>query len=416
MGEQDNKSVLYYNRPLAKSTPKEVYSKNSQILIAWYKNCLQEAYVNGLLKNLNESIAIKIDLTKIGKTKGLSLSALSNFKKRVYRDAEEFLMSNNPAIYVEDVTNEKGVKEKRLLNIFAGLDISQNGELTIHSSPPFQKYYISNVLAHPELQVGIEFYLLAKSQYSEGVLELILACIADRRADNQIESSFDLSIPLATMREKVPTKNDSAKTNTYMKLVVKKAVEDINANPASPIRINDIQTVKGPRGVILDVVFSVEFTEAVRTSPPFTTYATNDFIDPITKCPSMDYVLGRLDAMHVSEVTINKAKKKPLPLVAACLMYTLSKGGNPALFNTAVNNWRAEKSIQEYASDVRLYHPELMDDVIASIIGSGDPVPMPLAKTLDFTVEDVEDDEIRHVALSIRRKIQQRDTQDAVSC
>ena len=414
MGEQDNKSVLYYNRPLAKSIPKEVYSKNSQILIAWYKNCLQEAYVNGVLKNLNESIAIKIDLTKIGKTKGLSPSALSNFKKRVYQDAEEFLMSNNPAIYVEDVINADGVKEKRLLNIFAGLDISQNGELTIHSSPPFQKYYISSVLAHPELQVGIEFYLLAKSQYSEGVLELILSYIADQRAHNHIESSFEISIPLSTMREKVPTKNDSAKTNTYMKLVVKKAVEDINANPASPIRITNTDTVKGPRGVILDVVFSGEFTEAVRTSPPFTTYATDGFVDPITRCPSMEYVLGRLDAMHVSAVTINKAKKKPLPLVAACLMYTLSKGGNPALFNTAVNNWRAEKSIQEYASDVRLYHPELMDDVIASIIGAGDPVPMPLVKPLDFSMDDIDDPDIKSMAYSIKKKIQQRDKEEAI--
>ena len=37
------------------------------------------------------------------------------------------------------------------------------------------------------------------------------------------------------MREKVPTKNDAAKTNTYLKLVVKKAVEDINANPFASV-------------------------------------------------------------------------------------------------------------------------------------------------------------------------------------
>lgn len=234
MNNTNSKTRLYYNQPLAKSIPKEVYSKNSQILIAWYKNCLQEAYVRGVLTNLNESLSITVDVAQIGRLKGLSPSALTNFKTRMFDEAKEFLMNNNPAIYIE--VEENGIRKKKLINVFAGTEISETGELTIHSSSFFQQYYISTVLAHPELQIGLEFYLLAKSQYSAGLLELLTSVIVDRRnSDNQISASYNIILPFDIVREKVPPKSPSMIKSNYVKRVINQAIADINKNPSSPI-------------------------------------------------------------------------------------------------------------------------------------------------------------------------------------
>ncbi len=370
LNNTNSKTRLYYNQPLAKSIPKEVYSKNSQILIAWYKNCLQEAYVRGVLTNLNESLSITVDVAQIGRLKGLSPSALTNFKTRMFDEAKEFLMNNNPAIYIE--VEENGIRKKKLINVFAGTEISETGELTIHSSSFFQQYYISTVLAHPELQIGLEFYLLAKSQYSAGLLELLTSVIVDRRnSDNQISASYNIILPFDIVREKVPPKSPSMIKSNYVKRVINQAIADINKNPSSPIKIDNFELVKKNK-IITDLIFDVSFTDATRAVPPFPTFFLPGLVDPISKCPSMEYCLGRLDAMGVSPTIINQAKKKPTPLVAAALMYTLSKGGSPRLFNTAMNNWAAKKSIEEYANEVMIYHPELMDDVITSMINHDD--------------------------------------------
>lgn len=363
---ENEQLLLQFNRPLAKSIPDRSFSKNEQMFFSWVKNGLQELYYTGQLKEDDSPAKITVDLNEVVERRGLTGSNATMFKQRLIAEIKKMFEKSVPSIWVVDY-DEKGVLGRLVMAICDSIFISDN-VITAVSGLSFQKYYISRVLSHPELQVHIDFYLQSKCQYSEGILNLLLAYITDMRLkEGEIKKEYRIVLSYEDIYERVPPRKGKYAPGDYKIKVIDKSINDINGNPASPLSILSTEYVRGAHNTITAYIFNVRFTDASRDFPPFVTYSNAEYIHP-NGFPFPEYVFARLKKMGVANSTIAKARKKPYPMVACCFMYTLSKGGSPKLFNTALNNWRAEKSYMDYVYDIKTFHPELMDDVIKSIL------------------------------------------------
>ena len=403
---QEQQLQLFYDRPLAKGVPNRTFSKNEVLFNVWLKNCIQAEYMANPQINLEHPISIRIDIGEIARRRGMtSKSSIATFKKRMFESAEALIGNSVPAEWIWNVTPEGG-RTKKQLPFYSSLETSDQGYITINTSPEFQKYYILKVLQHPELQVNLDFYLQAKSQYSYGLMNLLLAEVAEQRlgVEERIEGEYVIMIPFADVYQKIPPANAKYSPGNYSKNVVEKAVADINANPYSQIHIS-VTKVKGAYGAIKAFRFTVKLLHPVNGLPTFTTYADEALVDPATGCPSREYLEHRMKQLGVDEPFRKWAWNHRTAMVIACaLLHTLANANTPQFFNSVLRAWNPRgKSIFDYASELKANHPELVDNVIESIIPRKQGLPK---KEAVLSEEDIQSPELRKYWKKPSKKVQ----------
>lgn len=375
---QEQQLQLFYDRPLAKGVPNRTFSKNEVFFNVWLKNCIQAEYMANPQINLEQPMSIRIDIGEIAKRRGLtSKTSISAFKKRMFESAEALIGNSVPAEWIWNVSS-KGERIKKQLPFYSSLEISDQGYITINTSPEFQKYYILKVLQHPELQVNLDFYLQARSQYSYGLMNLLLAEVAEQRLGikERIEGEYVIMIPFEDVYQKIPPANAKYSPGNYSKNVVEKAVADINANPYSQIHIS-VTKIKGTYGAIKAFRFTVKLLHPVNGLPTFTTYADETLVDPVTGCPSSDYLERRMKQLGVDEPFRKWAWNHRTAVVITCaLLHTLANANTPQFFNSVLRSWNPRgKTVFDYASELKMSHPEFVDDVIESIVPRKQSLP-----------------------------------------
>ena len=367
--EESKQKQLFYNRPLAKAIPDRTLSKNEVLMSVWVKNCIQTRYESEEEFDLDQPLLLQIDIGEIAKQKGItSSSGIAMFKKRMFESAEKMIGSSAPSEWV--LTTENGKKKKTQLPLYSSLSITEDGTITIKTSVEFQKYFILRALQHPELQVNLDFYLQAKSQYSYGLMNLLLAEIAERRIESsEYQGEYDIVIDYDDIRQKLPPANANYPPNNYKDRVINAAIKDINSNPFSQIQIS-MKKISGAHGALKAFSFHVILLQPFNHLPTFTVYPNSELIDPITKAPHTQYLEARMRQLGVDESFIKWAfNNRTGVMIASALFHTMANANNARFFNAVLRKWNPQdKSIQDYATELKDAHPELVDDVIASII------------------------------------------------
>lgn len=376
--EEEQQLQLFYDRPLARGVPEKTLSKNEILFHVWIKNCIQKAYFQNPQMDLDTPFKITIDIGQIAVAKGIkSRSSVAMFKKRMFDCAEELIGQSIPAEWIWEVLPD-GRKQKKQFPFYSSLSVTDDGYVEIRTSPDFQKYYILKVLQHPELQVNLDFYMQAKSQYSYGLMNLLLAEVAEQRLgeEDRYATQYHIRIPYEEVYQVIKPAKANYSPSNYSLKVIEKAVEDINNNPFSQIQI-EVEKVRGPKLAIIAYDFLVTLNHPVNGKPTFPAYAREELIDSVTRCPSHDYLEKRMKELGVDEPFRKWAWRNRTPMMIACaLFHTLANSNNPRYFNAVLTKWKSyDKDIFDYASEVKANHPELVDDVIESITPRKEEIP-----------------------------------------
>lgn len=351
---------IYSNIELTNAIPSRALSKGETDLIVAIRDVIQET-----VKNNSSSSPTKFRLyfTDMAKKKGV---LPKTFKRQMEKVVSQ--IANNIPTETINYVSAEGDDRSLVLAMITHADINKtNGYVDIMVNPEYQRYYINSIMANPDLQLEEKFYLACNCKYSYPLSNWIVGQIALQRKDGNFNRRYDLIVPYEKLRERVPS-SSKAGANDYKIKVLQTAIDDINSNVYSQIKIlnrDGLVYSKGAHNSIEQFIFKVEIAPS-QEEPIFTHHKTEVAIDD-RNTPPWSYIRERLNKFGVWENMIAKWERYPRQAWKAYLD-TISRRMTPQYMTTLYGKNYNTISVKSLAIRVAVAAPEYVDDVIATIV------------------------------------------------
>ena len=280
-------------------------------------------------------------------------------------------IANNIPTETINYVSQEGDDRSLVLAMITHADINKTcGYVDIMVNPEYQRYYINSIMANPDLQLEEKFYLACNCKYSYPLSNWIVGQIALQRKDGNFNRRYDLIVPYEKLRERVPS-SSKAGANDYKIKVLQTAIDDINSNVYSQIKIlnrDGLVYSKGAHNSIEQFIFNVEISPS-QEEPIFTHHKTEVLIDD-QNTPLWSYIRERLKKFGVWENMIAKWERYPHQAWKAYLD-TIGRHKTPQYMTKLYDKNYNGISVKTLAIRVTIAAPEYVDDVIATIVAGG---------------------------------------------
>lgn len=368
---------LFSNIPLSASIPSRATSKQENDFMVVIRNEIQNFVKNG--GDYSQPITLNINLKKIAAERGISRweSLQRSFKKTI--DAIKQFPLNQTIQYID----EKGNQRERTYWMLSYIDEDpKQGIVQVVVDKTFQQYYVNELLRHPEIQIDVKFHETCTSSYTYPFVNWLSARVAEMRRNHE-EYPYHISISFDEMQQRVPPlatrKNAKPMRPTeYRRNAIEKAIQDINSNLYSQLRIeNPDDFISGRKGrAITEFTFIVSMRERtpVNHVPLIVGDSTQGLIDDAS-IPPWSYLKEKMLELGYGKNSIPQWEDKRAKVWRALLLtwVRISKirrtkgkienaGGylQTMLHSTRLGN----TSFKQLAIDVLLNAPEYRDSVV----------------------------------------------------
>lgn len=359
---------LFYDTPLAKSVPSRPLDKGEVFIIVSIQQAIQEAVAQDdsidsskFMIILNPADIAKIRNKRINDVKKQCHKAVESLAKSFYTQTIYEMRDDKPTIV-------------GAFSMYSAIKETADGSICVHIGPEYFNYYRDFVAKAPDLQISSSFYLHIKSQYSYNLVNWLTATIYELRRDfNQYDVKYSIRVSYEDIIRLVPSATELKKVN-YKARVLNAAMNDINANPFSPLFIEDIRIVhpendkRATAGYIFDIEIRPTKEEPVFLSKP----DMKSLVDGLWKweviqmylerfnCDNafITHIKNKLDIIRYHEQII-KAILKVIPL---------PKEKQRGAYIHKVFDGTIKESIYELAVLIYDYRPELRDNYIDAIV------------------------------------------------
>ena len=371
---------LFSDIRLAKAIPDRALSKGEVDLVVAIRSAIQEQLKSAL--NLKTPIKFRLHFADLAEKKG---AVKRSFKQSMEAVADN-LSKHIPAETI-DYVSANGDKKTLILPMLQSADVNKTqGYIDIEVGQKYQKYYAENVLAHPELQLEQKFYLACTSKYSYPLANWLTSQIAEQRDAGKIGEDYDIIVKYEDLRKRVPPASNLTTTG-YKTRVIWQAIDDINTNEFSQLRImnrdNIIYSKKGKS--IYEYIFKVKIFPT-EEKPIFTPHPDPRLIDK-SNVPSWSYITKRLENFHFSKSQWPKWEPFPEQTWKAYL-YTIARHKPPQYMSKLFDANLSRYTIRNLACKGACSAPEHIDDVIATIICDGyGPIENPLNQSQKYKTD-----------------------------
>lgn len=373
---------LFSNIPFSESIPSRAASKQENDMMVLIRAGIQEFVKAG--GDYSEPIVFELDFKKIAREKGLSRwESLQRSYARTLAKVKDMPLTQT----VRYVTEDGEEKEDTYWMLSRFTQNKTKGTLTIHVSPAFQDYYVSEILANPDIQLDVRFHESCKSSYTYPFVSWLSARVAEMQKQGE-PYPYHVDISYDEMRVRVPTpvRNGEPtlqRPNDYKRNAIDKAIEDINSNPFSQMYINnadDIISGLDHRRIagFLFVVSLRERTELNNVSLLVNSPEGAVVIDD-AGIPSWEYLSGRMATLGFTKSSIPRWKDRKAKVWKALLMTwiqvsKLRRQGAKEIntggyLQTLLKANLPPATYKQLAIEVVLHAPEYRDEVVDKAAG-----------------------------------------------
>lgn len=372
---------LFSNIPFSASMPSRATSKQENDFMVAIRGGIQDFVNNG--GDYSEPISFKINFKTMAAEKGIA--RWESLQRSYARTLNK--LRNMPLTQTVQYRTDDGELKTSTFWILSHFDVSPSeGTVTIHVNPAFQDYYVTEILKHPDIQIDVRFHENCKSSYTYPFVNWISARIAEMQRLEE-PYPFHISISYEELRQRVPTPERNGeptlpRPNDYKRNAIEKAVDDINSNPYSQLRIenpDDIVSAIEHRK-ISEFTFIVSLRErtAVNRVSLLINAPTQKLIDD-AGIPSWEYLQEKMEKIGYTKSMISRWSKQKAKVWRALLMtwVQISKlrqegatdincGG---YLNTMLKARLENIPYKELAISVIMNAPEYVDEVVEETAG-----------------------------------------------
>lgn len=359
---------LFYDTPLAKSVPSRPLDKSEVFIIVNIQQAIQQAVSQD--ENIDSSkFVIIINPANIAKVRN---KRINDVKKQCHKAVESLAKNFYTQTIYKMHNNQPSIVGA--FSMYSAIKENADGSIHVHVGQEYFNYYRDFVAKAPDLQISSSFYLHIKSQYSYNLVNWLTATIYELRRDfNQYDIKYSIHVSYENITRLVPSVTELKKAN-YKARILNIAMNDINANPFSPLFIENIRIVhpENDRRATIGYIFDIEIRptkeEPVFLSKPDMKSLVNglwkwEIIQMYLERFNCDhafitYIKNRLDAAQQHEQIIKSILKViPLP-----------KEKQRGAYIHKVFDSTIKESIYELAILIYNYRPELRDKYIDAIV------------------------------------------------
>lgn len=352
---------LWYDTPLAKSIPNRSLNKNEMYIIVCIQQSIQEA-----VKRNEHNLSLDIDTATIARLR-------DKRPRDVVKQCAEAVKTLSDNYFAQKII---GYRDGELTTIGAFamynyIKIDDDGIIHINVNPYYEEYYRNFVASSPDLQIPAEFYMNSKSQYSYSLTNWIVATIYEmRQQNNEYGSKYLIHVSYDDIVKIVPSATQMTKGN-YQERVLKRAIQDINKNVYSQIRITDFSTTSNGKSKKID---GYNFDIAIMPTKERPMFFEKPNVKAIDQddTPSWEVIIDYMKRLGADDSFITYVTRKNYKvLIFKAILRVIAQpeechtGG---YLNRVYRNGGIQDTIYSLCLQIQSLHSERLDPIISGII------------------------------------------------
>ena len=358
-----NKTSLMYDMPLARSIPNRPLSKSEMYLIVASQYCIQLALLNKM-----DCLSLDFNIEMIAKARG---KRLRDIRKQCY----DAVASLTKAPFAQQLFKRKENGEYYSIGgfpMYKFILINDDGTIHIDINEKYAQYYQDFVMSAADLVVPYQFYMNSKSQYSYSLVNWLTACILEiRKETHEYTSKYTVRGTIEELMDVVPPTNKKMTATNYKEYVLQAAINDINNNQHSQLRIEQFDSYSAPGSrKTAGFEFTVEIFPTV-ANPIFLEKPASMLIDEDDTPPWNELVEYMLH-LHADKGFISRMEKSGNKIrLFKAILYVLMQPINRhtgAYLNRIYQTAVLEEPILSLCKQIAAHHNEACDPVILGVI------------------------------------------------
>ena len=358
-----NQRSLLYDIPLARSVPNRPLTKNEMYLIVASQYCIQLALINRM-----DCLSLDFDMNMIAKARGKRVRDVS-------KQCQEAVNSLTKYPFAQQLFRKTKTGEYMSIGgfpMYKYIILNKDGGIHIDINEKYAEYYQDFVMTAPDLVIPYQFYMHSKSQYSYSLVNWLTSCILEMRKEtHEYESKYTVSGTFKEILDVVPTPKKIVNPGSYKRWVLQPAVDDINKNPYSQIKIESYDSYSLPGSKATEgYTFTVEIFPP-KDDPMFLEKPELALIDS-DDTPPWDALVQYMEKLHADKGFITRMKEKgKKERLFKAILYTLMQPVSRhtgAYLNRIYKEAFLNDPIYTMCSQIDSMHNEYSDPIIRGVI------------------------------------------------